>query len=186
MLLPPSLPANFPPQTSRPLPNRPQYVLNDGLDDRLVHNRRVRIYERLVRRILAQPRAPAVVLVQVGAHGMFRDREELNSEGKAEWRPFHHTPEDLYGAVAQYYGLSAVSYRGAIYRLGQARRGDFSKYMKSDRIHPNDSGHKVMADMIVHLLQEAAVGLALWPLAPQDEETALGRLPEPMYPGAAL
>jgi len=42
-----------------------QYVLNDGIEDRLTHNRRVRVYERLVRRILDQPHSPAVVLVQV-------------------------------------------------------------------------------------------------------------------------
>lgn len=44
-----------------------QYVLNDGIEDRVAHNRRVRIYERLVRRVLAQRGAPAVVLVQVCA-----------------------------------------------------------------------------------------------------------------------
>jgi hypothetical protein len=43
---------------------------------------------------------------------MFRDRKAVNPvTGLPEWRPFHHTLEDLYGAVAQYYGASAVSFR---------------------------------------------------------------------------
>jgi hypothetical protein len=53
------------------LTNR-QYVLNDGMEDRVAHNRRVRIYERLLRRIMDQPHAPAVVLVQVGWAGWLR------------------------------------------------------------------------------------------------------------------
>ena len=48
-------------------------MLNDGVEDRLLHNRRVRISERLVRRILDQPHAPAVVLVNVrGPRGRAR------------------------------------------------------------------------------------------------------------------
>lgn len=50
-------------------------------------------------------------LPKVGTHGMFHDREYVSDAGKLEWRPFHHTLEDLYGAVAQYYDLSVVSFR---------------------------------------------------------------------------
>lgn len=41
-----------------------------------------------------------------------------------------------------------------------------------------------MADMVIHLIQETALGLALWPFTPRDEAAALRKLPEPMYPGA--
>jgi len=74
---------------------------------------------------------------------MFRGRKELSPAGTLEWRPFHHTLEDLYAAVAQYYGLSVVSYRNAIYSLGQAKGYDFNRYMRDDHIHPNDLGHQV-------------------------------------------
>jgi len=40
-----------------------------------------------------------------------------------------------------------------------------------------------MADIVIHLLQEASVGLALYPLAFEDEAAALAKLPDPMYPG---
>ncbi|KAI8470157.1 MAG: SGNH hydrolase-type esterase domain-containing protein [Monoraphidium minutum] len=160
-----------------------EYVLNDGMEDRVAHNRRVRIYERLVRRILDQPHAPAVVLVNVGTHGMFHDREYVSDAGALEWRPFHHTLEDLYGAVAQYYSAPAVSFRNAIYNLGQAADYHFDRYLKGDFIHPNDAGHRIMADMMIYLIQEAAVGLMTWPLSFADDAAALAKLPDPMYPG---
>lgn len=50
---------------------------------------------------------------QVGTHGMFHDREYVADGGTLEWRPFHHTLEDLYNSVAQYYELSALSFRWA-------------------------------------------------------------------------
>ncbi|GBF87887.1 hypothetical protein Rsub_00599 [Raphidocelis subcapitata] len=158
-----------------------EYVLNDGIEDRVMHNRRVRIYERLLRRIMDQPHAPAVVLV--GTHGMFRDRGAVGVTGESEWRPFHHTLEDLYGAVAAYYSAPVLSFRNAIYNLGQARRYNFRAFMREDFIHPNDAGHQAIADLAMHLLQEATVGLQLWPLSPDDEAAALGKLPGPMYPG---
>lgn len=115
----------------------------------MTHNRRVRVYERLVRRILDMPRAPAVVLVQVGRvcwalqlcelwsrrcadaawvsasfklppshtlpqvgnHGLWSRKGDVAANGKAEWRPFHHTAEDLYGSVARYYAASTLSLR---------------------------------------------------------------------------
>ena len=40
-----------------------------------------------------------------------------------------------------------------------------------------------MADMVVHLMQEVALGLAVWPLTFSDEAAALRKLPDPMYPG---
>ena len=44
---------------------------------------------------------------------MFRARGATDELGQLQWRPFHHTLEDLYGAVAQYYGLPALSFRCA-------------------------------------------------------------------------
>jgi hypothetical protein len=33
--------------------------------------------------------------------------------------PFHWTPEDLFGSLAQYYDVSWLSYRDAFWRLGR-------------------------------------------------------------------
>lgn len=53
-----------------------------------------------------------------------------------------------------------------------------------DLLHPTDAGMRVIADMVVNLLQQTATGLALEPYGAADE--ALGREPlaEPMYLGA--
>ena len=48
---------------------------------------------------------------QVGTHGMFRTRGAVDAVGQLQWRPFHHTLEDVYGAVAQYYALPTLSLR---------------------------------------------------------------------------
>jgi hypothetical protein len=42
-----------------------EYALNDGLEDSLLNNPRVKVYERLVRRILRSGVGPALVLLQV-------------------------------------------------------------------------------------------------------------------------
>ncbi len=43
-----------------------EYVLNDGFDNTILDSRVGKIYERLVRKILAKPNMPAVVMMQVG------------------------------------------------------------------------------------------------------------------------
>jgi hypothetical protein len=74
-----------------------EYVLNDGFLDGTANNGRVRVMERLLRSLLSRRRSPAVVLLQTPAHGQAFRR------GHAEWKPFHITPEDQYGALALYY-----------------------------------------------------------------------------------
>ena len=60
-----------------------EYTLNDGLFDSIAANARVRVKERLLRRLLALPRRPAVVMLQMPSHGQAFRR---GSEG---FRPFH-------------------------------------------------------------------------------------------------
>lgn len=47
-------------------------------------------------------------------HGMFRTRDSISESGQLEWRPFHHTLEDLYTSVASYYSLPVLSFRCAV------------------------------------------------------------------------
>lgn len=42
---------------------------------------------------------------------------------------------------------------------------------------------QIMADLTMHMLQEAALGLLLWPPGQEDAAAAAGKLPDPMYPG---
>lgn len=167
-----------------------EYVLNDGLEDRIRDNGKVAVAEKLVRRILALPRQPAVVMMQVrpapaagfsvrcwarlacddsgrverhnvrlwfsvhapcnvpryikppatrstsltfnrpptkalrSSKTVCRVASQVPSHGMAfenrtagtGWVPFHASPEDLYGALAQYYDLDVLSFRTAMYR----------------------------------------------------------------------
>jgi hypothetical protein len=44
-----------------------EYLMNDGFEDKIRNNSRVMVYERLVRKVMAQMNHPAVALYQVGA-----------------------------------------------------------------------------------------------------------------------
>jgi hypothetical protein len=62
-------------------------------------------------------------------------------------RNFAASPEDNYNNLAQYYDIPALSFRNAVYQLGD--NGQMGKtwadFMGADRLHPNDLGHKVRA-----------------------------------------
>ncbi len=62
-----------------------RYIFNDGAEDKLIGNHIVLAMEQLLRRLLALPSRPAVVLMQVP---MVR---------KTDFLGFHETSEDLEG-----------------------------------------------------------------------------------------
>lgn len=103
------------------------------------------------------------------------------------WRPFHSTPEDIYGAVAQYYDLQWVSFRTATYRLARFLNIPGFTYpelmMPQDGLHIADPGCRVIADVLAHLWQQTVVELLLRPWGPVDEHMLKEPLPEPMVPG---
>ncbi|GLC52579.1 hypothetical protein PLESTB_000645300 [Pleodorina starrii] len=47
--------------------------------------------------------------------------------------------------------------------------------------HPLDPGHKAMADLVVHLIQEVAIGLITTPVSQEELEWRKLQLPEPMH-----
>lgn len=73
-------------------------------------------------RKLSPPPTHTHLHAQVGTHGMFRARDAVSPTGELEWRPFHHTLEDLYGAPAAYYALPTLSFRRAPWPCVQFRR----------------------------------------------------------------
>eukprot|EP00775_Hariotina_reticulata_P008835 gene8835-9014_t len=54
---------------------------------------------------------------------------------------------------------------------------------EKDFMHPIDSGMAVIADMVVYLFQQTALGLLLSPLSRADRELLHERLPPPMHQG---
>jgi phospholipase/lecithinase/hemolysin len=56
--------------------------------------------------------------------------------------------------------------------------------MGPDRLHPNDRGHKLMADMVVYLIQQTALDLLVHPIGADEAAAASAPLLPPMFSGA--
>lgn len=161
-----------------------EYTLNDGLDDRVLRNRVVMDTERLVRRILALPSRPAVVLMHVPTFGMasYPMGHPKNPDNDA-YRSFYETSEDVQVSICQYYDVQYTSLRTAMYRLATTNAPGFLWEDVFVDHHPGDRGHKIMADLVVYMMQQVALGLLLHPLSKADAAVLAEPLPEPMYPG---
>jgi hypothetical protein len=56
-------------------------------------------------------------------------------------------------------------------------------FMGPDRLHPNDRGHRLMADMVIYLMQQTAVDLLVHPLSHAEVAASAAPLPPPMFAG---
>lgn len=90
-------------------------------------------YEGMLRRLLAAPSAPAVVVL----NNVFYDT------GK--------NAQDYHNRIADHYGIPHVSIKDTVYpdvESGKIVRADITP----DNLHPNDKGHRLVADEICKLL----------------------------------
>lgn len=90
-------------------------------------------YEGTIRRLLAAPSAPAVVVL----NNVFYDT------GK--------NAQDYHNRIADHYGIPHVSIKDTVYpdvESGKIVRADITP----DNLHPNDKGHRLVADEICKLL----------------------------------
>lgn len=104
-------------------------------------------YEGTLRRLLAAPSAPAVVVL----NNMFYDT------GK--------NAQDYHNRIADHYGIPHVSIKDTVYpdvESGKIVRADITP----DNLHPNDKGHRLVADEICKLLDSIK--------AEVEEETIAG------------
>jgi hypothetical protein len=62
---------------------------------------------------------------------------------------------------------------------------NWKDFMGEDRLHPNDRGHQLLADLVIYLIQQTAVDLMTHPLTPTEVALANSELPPPMFDGAA-
>ncbi|GIL89358.1 hypothetical protein Vretifemale_17181 [Volvox reticuliferus] len=144
----------------------------DGLVDKVILNGLVGGHEQLLRRLLDLPGRPAVVLV----HVPYLRRTSFS--------PFPITSEDVLGALAAYYDLPAVSLRNALYPLNvHEPTANFLWNQTFADTHPGDAGHKTLADLAVHLIQETALGLVRYPISEREVLQRDEPLPPPMYEG---
>jgi len=72
-----------------------------------------------------------------------------------------------------------------MWQLGDnnALGSSWGEFLADDRLHPNDKGHRLMADMVVFLLQQTAIDLLAHPLTPAEITAAAAPLPPPMFSG---
>ena len=104
-------------------------------------------YEGMLRRLLAAPSAPAVVVL----NNAFYDT------GK--------NAQDYHNRIADHYGIPHVSIKDTVYpdvESGKIVRADITP----DNLHPNDKGHRLVADEICKLLDSIK--------AEMEEETIAG------------
>lgn len=104
-------------------------------------------YEGTLRRLLAAPSAPAVVVL----NNVFYDT------GK--------NAQDYHNRIADHYGIPHVSIKDTVYpdvESGKIVRADITP----DNLHPNDKGHRLVADEICKLLDSIK--------AEMEEETITG------------
>lgn len=128
-------------------------------------------YEGTLRRLLAAPSAPAVVVL----NNVFYDT------GK--------NAQDYHNRIADHYGIPHVSIKDTIFpdvESGKIVRADITP----DNLHPNDKGHRLVADEICKLLdsikaeveEEAIAGENIEDKSMKTEESIL--LPEPLTENA--
>jgi lysophospholipase L1-like esterase len=94
-------------------------------------------YEGLVRRILKQETAPAVVLI----HNVCYDTGT--------------NAQDQHVVIGRYYDLPCLSMKSSVYRAvaeGKLPVRDITP----DDLHPNDEGHKLLAGLVIDYLERTA------------------------------
>lgn len=104
-------------------------------------------YEGTLRRLLAAPSAPAVVVL----NNVFYDTGR--------------NAQDYHNRIADHYGIPHVSIKDTVYpdvESGKIVRADITP----DNLHPNDKGHRLVADEICKLLDSIK--------AEVEEETIAG------------
>lgn len=108
-----------------------EYGVNDGNTEAAAET-----LEGLIRQILKQPQAPAVVQLFMMHRG---------GGNAQEW----------HGKVGRHYALPIVSFRDALWPEIKDGRLPWETVM-ADEVHPNDLGHACAAEYVDHLLEAAA------------------------------
>ncbi|KAK9861685.1 hypothetical protein WJX84_001496 [Apatococcus fuscideae] len=114
-------------------------------------------YEQMLRKLLSQPQAPAVVEIHFWA-----PNSPHVPPGSSKGVSFYHNSQAELDTLAAYYRVPALSLRNAIYDktfqgLPGFRPGDFM----CDAIHPNFLGHRYLADLAISLMQDRLARLVL-------------------------
>jgi lysophospholipase L1-like esterase len=90
-------------------------------------------YEGLIRKILKSDNNPAVL-----ALGLMNEKGENRQK--------------IHEEICRYYKIPFISYRDAVYP--EIKNGNMAwRSISSDDVHPNDTGHRIIADLVIHYLE---------------------------------
>lgn len=89
-------------------------------------------YESVIRQVLKSEKAPAVIIIS------------FMSEGG-------HNYQDMHLEIAEHYDLPMISFRDALWPEMEDGTYNWDEFYP-DYIHPNNRGHKMAADLIVHYI----------------------------------
>ena len=128
-----------------------EYAVNDGSQEASALS-----MEGLVRQILAQPQAPAVLMLFM-----------VNRSGGSA--------QEWHAKVGLHYGLPMISYRDVVWPEIQAKRLTWEQ-ISPDEVHPNDLGHARAAQFVTAFLAKT-----LATLPPDNSLPAVGALPAPLF-----
>ncbi|MDD4113370.1 MAG: SGNH/GDSL hydrolase family protein [Herbinix sp.] len=105
-----------------------EFSVNDNNDDRYMET-----YEGLIRNILLHTSNPAVILINSVAYDSGINAQEIHN------------------IIGKHYYLPIVSMKESIFVEIEKGRLD-AKMITPDYLHPNDLGHRMLADVIINLL----------------------------------
>lgn len=115
---------------------QPDFVVVDFSVNDIENELRRETYEGVLRQLLAWPSAPAVLLL----NNVYYDTG--------------YTDQDCHNELGAWYGLPYVSVRDTIYKRMLA--GEYKQEeLTADGLHPNDLGHRLLAEEIIRLLEIA-------------------------------
>lgn len=163
-----------------------EYAVNDEhRKEPIFDNNARKPMERLVRKLLLLPSRPAIVLLNTFAWFNTQPFEGV----------FWSSAEREFQELAWYYHLPTVSVKAACYADMVAAKEGYSvhaprlrdlqelkgKAFYYDPIHPDgNTGHRVMAELAMHLVATVARDLKTNPINSADDDGAAAPLPRPM------
>ncbi|MGN0633496.1 MAG: SGNH/GDSL hydrolase family protein [Oscillospiraceae bacterium] len=122
--------------------------------------------ESLVRKCLAQPNDPAVILVEM-----------TMEDGTC--------PQNVHSQVGEFYNLPIISYHDAV--LPEVQAGNIAwSDISPDNIHPNDAGHKMLGQLLISFAENILNNIDSVETTPSAFDPASESLTGDKYAGAAL
>ncbi len=128
-----------------------EYAVNDGNVEASAQ-----AMEGLLRQVLSQPNAPAVLMLFM-----------VNRSGGSA--------QEWHAKVGRHYALPLISYRDVVWPEIQAKRLTWEQ-LSPDEVHPNDLGHARAAQFVT-----ACIAQTLATLPSDSHLPAIGALPAPLF-----